>query len=33
VTPLGRNLYELMELHRIPKEEKDRILELIRAGH
>jgi hypothetical protein len=33
LTPLGRNLYELMELHRIPTEEKDRILDLIRAGH
>ena len=33
LTPLGRNLYELMELHRIPEEEKNRILDLIRAGH
>jgi hypothetical protein len=33
LTPLGRNLYELMELDRLPQGEKDRILDLIRAGH
>jgi hypothetical protein len=33
LTPLGRDLYELMQLGRIPKPEKDRILDLIRAGH
>jgi hypothetical protein len=33
LTPLGRNLYELMELDRIPTQEKEGILKLIRAGH
>jgi hypothetical protein len=33
VTSLGRNLYELMELGRIPEQEKRRILDLIRADH